>query len=59
MWCAIEERPSAHAHDSISSLKKSIKKAASSIDPMEAQRACGAFRRRLEMLKEARGGHIE
>ena len=59
MWSAIEERSNARAHDSISSLKKSIKKAASSIDPMEAQRACGAFRRRLEMVKEAHGGHIE
>ena len=49
----------ARAYDNISSLKKSIKKAASSIDPMEAQRACDAFRRRPKILKEAHGGHIE
>lgn len=59
MWGVIEEKSNSHAHASVSDLKKSIKKAASGIDPEEARRACAAFRGRLERVRDADGGHIE
>ena len=59
MRCAIEERSNARAHEHVSSPKKSIEKAASSINPMEAKRVCGVFGRQPEMVKKAHGGHIE
>ena len=45
----------ARDYDSVLSLKMSIKKAASTIHPMVAQRACGTFRRWLEIVQKAHG----
>ncbi|XP_043210441.1 uncharacterized protein LOC122375236 [Amphibalanus amphitrite] len=39
--------------------EKAIRKAVSTIDQDEARRACSAFRRRLERVRDADGGHIE
>ena len=59
MWGVVEQKSNSTAHASVSDLKKAIRKAASTIDPDEARRACSAFRRRLESVRDADGGHIE
>ncbi|QQP53533.1 Uncharacterized protein FKW44_006043 [Caligus rogercresseyi] len=41
------------------SLKASIKSEMDKLDPAEVSTACGRFRRRLEDILEAEGGHIE
>ena len=59
MWGVVEQKSNSTAHASVSDLKKAIRKAASIIDPDEARCACSAFRRRLESVWDADGGHIE
>ena len=55
----VEQQSNSTAHANVSDLKKAIRKVASTIDPDEALRACSAFRRRLESVRDAGGGHIE
>ena len=55
----LEEKSNSTAHDSVLDLKRVIRRSASAIDPEEARRACSAFRRRLEGVRDADGGHIE
>ncbi|QQP39126.1 Transposable element tcb2 transposase [Caligus rogercresseyi] len=43
----------------VASLKASIKSEMNKLDPAEVSMACGRFRRRLEDIFEAEGGHIE
>ena len=59
MWGVLEQKSNSKAHASVSDLKKAIQRAAGAIDPEEARRACSAFRRRLERVRDANGGHIE
>ena len=59
MWGVLEEKSNSTAHDSVLDLKRVIRRSASAIDPEEARRACSAFRRRLEGVRDADGGHIE
>ena len=59
MWGVVEQKSNSNAHASVSELTKAIREAASTIDPGEAQRACSAFRRRLESVRDADGGHID
>ncbi|QQP55008.1 Transposable element tcb2 transposase [Caligus rogercresseyi] len=43
----------------VASLKASIKSEMNKLDPAEVSTECGRFRRRLEDILEAEGGHIE
>ena len=49
----VEQKSNSSAHASVSELKKAIRSAGSTIDPDEARRACSAFRRRLESVRDA------
>ncbi|QQP34929.1 Uncharacterized protein FKW44_022989 [Caligus rogercresseyi] len=46
-------------HSNVASLKASIKSEMNKLDPAEVSTACEKFRRRLEDILEAEGGHIE
>lgn len=59
LWGVVEEKANDHHHDSVASLKMAIRRAVASISRDEARRACVRFRRRIEQVKAAEGGHIE
>lgn len=59
MWGVVEQKSNSTTPANVSDLKKAIRKAVSTIDQDEARRACSAFRRRLERVRDADGGHIE
>ena len=59
MWDVVEQKSNSTTPASVSDLKKSIRKAVSTIDQDETRRACSAFRRRLGRVRDVDGGHIE
>ena len=59
MWGVVEQKSNPTTPANFSDLKKAIRKAVSTTDQDEARRACYAFRRRLERVRGADGGHIE
>ena len=59
MCGVVEQKSNSTNPASVSDLKKAITKVASTIDQDEVRRACSAFRRRLERVRNADGGHIE
>ena len=59
LWSRVESEACKTPHGSINSLKKSIKVAMNKIDTVEVIDAVAAFRRRLEAVIAAEGGHIE
>ena len=58
IWGVIEGKSNSQSSVSDTDLKKAYKKAASIIHPEEAQRACAAFRGRMERVLGANGGHV-
>ena len=59
LWSVVEERANDHPHGSVASLKTAIRRAAATISPEEARRACSRFRSRIGQVRAADGGHIE
>ncbi|QQP55273.1 Uncharacterized protein FKW44_008409, partial [Caligus rogercresseyi] len=55
----LEREVCATHHSNVASLKASIKSEMNKLDPAEVSTVCGRFRRRLENILEAEGGHIE
>jgi hypothetical protein len=59
LWGAVEVKSNAAPHNTIASLKRSIKRELLSIKPDEARTACASFRKRITEVIAANGGHIE
>ncbi|QQP58006.1 Uncharacterized protein FKW44_003182 [Caligus rogercresseyi] len=55
----VEREVCATHHSNVASLKASIKSEMHKLDPAEISTACRRFRRHLEDILEAEGGHIE
>ncbi|QQP38596.1 Transposable element tcb2 transposase [Caligus rogercresseyi] len=55
----LEREVCATNHSNVASLKASIKSETNKLDPADVSKDCERFRRRLEDILEAEGGHIE
>ena len=58
-WSQIEAKACAMPHNTVTALKKDIKKAARTLDTTEITHAVYKFRKRVETVILAEGGHIE
>lgn len=58
-WGAIEKKTNATPHRNVSDLKAAIIKEWSTYPAAAIQKACSSFRRRVELVIAAGGGHIE
>ena len=60
MWGAVEVKSNASPHNTITSLECSIKRELISIKPDEARiDTCASFGRRITVVNDTNGGHIE
>ena len=59
IWGEMDRVACATPHSSVQTLTASIKKAWKDLSPNYVEKTCAAFRRRLEAVIEADGGHIE
>lgn len=59
IWAYVEKGACQKPHSSVPALKTAITKFWNSMDAEYIKKTCGAFRRRLEGVIKANGGHIE
>ena len=59
LWGVVEEKASDRHQTGVAILKMAIRRAVASTYRDEARCACARFRRRVEQVKAAEGGHIQ